>query len=239
MSQNILIKQRSAQSHQLLSLNIHKINDLFPGFAPSDFAVIYGASSSLYLTSLLCIRAQLPIQLGGLSSNVVFIDGGNTFQLYQISRLAQIHQFNPRQALDRIYISRAFTAYQMTTLIMEKMKEAVERFNAKLVVISDIAGLFLDKDIPDEEARRVYSQVMAYLQNFAREHQIILLATYLPHKNTSRNAYLQMLTCGRANVVIALKQTTYDREFALEKHPHFMLGIAEFSSDNLTLMDFM
>jgi hypothetical protein len=223
----------------LFTLNMRNITELFPGFAAGDFAVLYGSQSVLSLTSLLCVRAQLPSQLGGLSSNVVFVDGGNTFRLYQVARLAQLHQLDPRQTLERIYISRAFTAYQMTSLIMDYLKDAVERFSAKLVVISDIAGLFLDKDVPDEEARRVFSQVTAYLSNFARENQLILLAPYPPHQNGRRNLYLHALTCGRANMVIALRQTKYDREFALEKHPHFVLGSAEFPSDKLTLTEFM
>lgn len=237
MSQNTVIKTLQLQG--MFSLNMRNIDELFPGFAPGDFAVIYGSPSVTSLTSLLCVRAQLPIQLGGLSSNVIFVDGGNTFQLYQVARLAQIHQLDPRQALERIHISRAFTAYQMTALIMDYLKAAVERFNAKLVIISDIAGLFLDKDIPGEEARRVYSQVTAYLQNFARENRVILLATCPPRQSNSRSLYLHALTCGRASVVIALRQTKYDREFALEKHPHFVLGSAEFPSSNLTLTEFM
>ncbi len=237
MSQNILVKPAAKQT--LLSLNMRNVNDLFPGFAPGDFAVVYGSPSVVSLTSMLCVRAQLPSQLGGLSSSVVFIDGGNTFRLYQVSRLAQLHHLDPKQALDQIYLSRAFTAYQMTSLIMERLKEAVEKYNAKLVIISDIAGLFTDKDIPDEEATQVFNQVIAYLQNFAREKQIILVATSPPHQSSSRNDYLQMVTCQKANVVLAIKQTLYDREFTLEKHPRLMLGSAEFPSENLTLNHFL
>jgi hypothetical protein len=237
MSQNLLVKPALKQT--LFSLNMRNVNDLFPGFAPGDFAVVYGSPSVISLTSLLCVRAQLPTQLGGLSSNVVYIDGGNTFRLYQVSRLAQLHHLDPTQALDKIFLSRAFTAYQMTSLIMERLKGAVEKYNTKLVIISDIAGLFLEKDIPDEEARRVFSQIVAYLQNFARQNQIVIIATYLPRQNNSRNAYLQTVTCGKANVVLALKQTMYDREVTLEKHPRFMLGAAEFPSENLTLTDFL
>jgi hypothetical protein len=237
MSQNLLIKNPTKQA--LFSLNMQNVNDLFPGFAPGDFAVIYGSPSITSLTSLLCVRAQLPSQIGGLSSSVVYIDGGNTFRLYQISRLSQIYHLDPEQTLDHIYLARAFTAYQMTALIMERLKDAVEKYNAKLVIVSDIADLFLDKDIPDEEARRVFSQVVAYLQSFARQHQIILIATYPSRHSNSRNNYLQNVTCERANIVLALKQTMYDHEFILEKHPRFMLGTAEFPSENLTLTDFM
>jgi hypothetical protein len=112
MSQNLIVKPTMAQP--LFSLNIPDVDELFPGFTSGDFAILYGSPSVISLTSLLCIRAQLPAQLGGLGSNVVFIDGGNTFRLYKIACLAQLHHLNPRQALERIFISRAFTAYQLT-----------------------------------------------------------------------------------------------------------------------------
>ncbi len=237
MSQNLMVKPTMAQP--LFSLNMPGVDELFPGFAPGDFAVLYGSPSVISLTSLLCIRAQLPVQLGGLGSNVVFIDGGNTFRLYKIARLAQLHQLNPEQVLERIFISRAFTAHQLTSLILDKLEETVKNCNAKLVVISDIAGFFLDNDIPREEAQRVYSQIVSYLSSFARKHQIILIATYLPYSGNKRNSLLQEMTCARANTVLSFSKTEYTREVTLEKHPFFVLGTAELPSENLTLTDFM
>jgi hypothetical protein len=227
------------ESQPVLSLNMRSINQLFPGFSIGDFAVLYGSNSVLSLTSLLCVRAQLPPQLGGLGSNVVFIDGGNTFRLYQVARLARLHQLDPKQALERIYLSRAFTAYQMTALILEKLKETVKRYNAKLAIISDIADFFLDKDVPEYEARRVYSQVTAYLSSFAEENKISLIVTYPPHQKTKRNSFLQAVTLEKANVVISLNQTKYEREFVLEKHPRSILGVAELPSETLTLEHFI
>ena len=237
MYQNIVVN--TVESSPLLSLNMRNINQLFPGFSIGDFAVLYGSNSVLSLSSLLCVRAQLPPQLGGLGSNVVFVDGGNTFRLYQVARLARLHQLDPKLTLERIYLSRAFTAYQMTTLILEKLKETVKRCDAKLAIISDIAGFFLDKDVPEDEARKVYSQVTAYLSNFAEKNQIVLIATYPPHQENRRNNFLQAITCGRANVVISLRQTKYERELVLEKHPRYLSGVAEFPSETLTLEHFM
>lgn len=237
MYQSTVVKTVSSQP--LLSLNMRNINDLFPGLALGDFAVLHGSESVLSLASLLCVRAQLPVQLGGLGSNVVFVDGGNTFQLYHVARLARLHRLDPKQALERIYISRAFTAYQMTALVLEKLRETVKRYDAKLVVISDIAGFFLDKDVAEIEARRVYSQVTAYLQNFARENNVILVAAYPPHQESRRNSYLHAVTCGRASTVISLRQSRYEREFILEKHPHYVLGSAELPSETLTLDSFL
>ncbi|HUK85725.1 MAG TPA: hypothetical protein VLU95_07670, partial [Candidatus Acidoferrum sp.] len=183
--QNLIVKPTLAQP--LLSLNMTGVDELFPGFAPGDFAVLYGSPSIISSTSLLCVRAQLPTQLGGLGSNVIFVDGGNTFRLYKIARLAQLHDLNPKQVLGRIFISRAFTAYQLTSLILDKLEETVQKYNAKLVVVSDIAGYFLGDDVPHEEAVRVYSQIIGYLSSFARKHHIIIIATYLPCSENNRN----------------------------------------------------
>ncbi len=236
MLQNALIKTISPQ--MLLSLNVRNVNELFPGFSIGDFAVVHGSASVSFLTSLLCVRAQFPPQVGGLGSSVVFIDGGNTFRLYRVARLAQLHQLDPQRALERIYISRAFTAYQMTDLITEKLKAIIKKSNAKLVIISDLAGMFLDKNIQDEEARSIYRQVTTYLSNFAKENQLVLIATCPPHQDIPRNDLLQATTYQKANVIIALKQSKHKREFILEKHHNLPLGAVEFPSENLTLADF-
>jgi hypothetical protein len=235
--QNMLVRPLSPQV--LFPLNMREVKELFPGFLAGDFAVVYDSASVGFLASLLCVRSQLPVQLGGLGSKVIFVDGGNSFRLYQVARLAQLHQLDPQQALERIYISRAFTAYQMVTLITKKLKETVQKFSAKLVVIADIARMFLDKDIPEDEAYIIYRQVTTYLSNFAKENQLIIVATCPPHHDLQRYEVLQSATCGNANVSIALKQTKHRREFVLEKHPCFALGAVEFGLEDLTLADFM
>jgi hypothetical protein len=236
MSQNVIVKPMLSQP--VFPLDIRGVNEVFPGFALGDFAVLQGVSSVSTLVSLLCVKAQLPIQLGGLQSPVVFIDGGNSFDLYQVVQLAQIHNLDPKKVLDGIFISRAFTAYQVEELIMQRLKETVKKFNAKLVIISDIAGFFLDQDIPEFEAQRIFSHVTTFLSNFAREQQITVIATYPPHAETDRNKLLHTSTCSRANVVLSLRKTSYSRQFVLEKHPYLSSKVAELPLEDLKLADF-
>jgi hypothetical protein len=223
----------------VLSLNIRALDQLFSGFAEGDFAIIQGSSSATTLTSLLSVRGQLPTQLGGLNSQVVFIDGGNTLELYRIAQLARAHHLDPKQVLDNIYISRAFTAYQITALIMQKLKTTITKTDAKLVIISDLPGFFLDADLPDNEAEKVFSQVLTFLQNFAKENKIVLVTTYLPHKEDKRNTNLHKLAEAKANVILSLKQTKYAREIRLEKHPIQKLGSIELAFIHTTLTDFI
>lgn len=240
MSTNTKLKTRLSkpEPQPMLSLNMRNLNHLFPGFTIGDFALLHGSPAVTTLTTLLCVRAQLPPQLGGLGSNVVFIDGANTFRLYQITRLARLHRLNPKQVLDHIHISRAFTAYQMATLILQKLEEAAKTFNAQLVIISDLAAMFLDKDVEEEEARHIYGKVAARLSGFPKETQTIVVATYPPHLDSPRNQYLEAVTMGRANVILTLQQTKHRREIILEKHPAWTPGRAELPSQTIPLTAF-
>ncbi len=215
------------------------IDTLFPGFRGGDCAVLYGTPTVLPLSLLLAVRAQFPFQLGGLETNVVFIDGGNSFKLYQVSRIAQKHQLDPKRVLGRIYISRAFTAYQMTSLILEKLEKTVERFRSKIVIISDFAGLYLDTDVPLKEAKEVFNQLNLYLSKFAEKNHLIVLCTCLPYRDSKRGAFFKAVACGRANVVLSVKPSRFGQRFFLEKHLFFPLGYSNFPSTGLTLDRFM
>ena len=48
--QNLIAKPEMAKP--LLSLNLQGVDELFPGFTPGDFAVLYGSPSVISLTSL-------------------------------------------------------------------------------------------------------------------------------------------------------------------------------------------
>jgi hypothetical protein len=218
---------------------MENLDDVFPGFAPGDFAVLHGSPTVLPLSMLLCVRAQLPPQLGGLGTNVTFVDGGNTFRLYDVSTLAQAHELDPKGVLERIFISRAFTAYQMTSIVFDRLRETVEQHDSKLVVVSDIAGLYLDKDVPEREAKHVFSQLTLRLSRFAEKNHVTVIATYPPHYASKRSLFLKWAACGRANVVASVRPTRHSSLFVLEKHPLLPLGRAAFPSENLTLSRFM
>ncbi len=126
----------------------------------------------------------------------------------------------------------------MTSLIMDKLSEAIEATNAELAVVSDVACLFLDKEIADEESQTIYNQAIAYLAQLAKEKQIIIVATYPPHNPTKRNAALQTATNASAAIAASIKTDAYHRYFVLQKHPHYTLGSAEFLHTYTTLPEF-
>jgi hypothetical protein len=236
MYQNTILQPVSSQLR--LSLNIENIDYLFPGFMLGDFAVLHGSSAVQSLLTRLCVRAQLPYQLGGLETNVLFVDGGNSFRLYDVSSFAQACELNPREVLGRIFVSRAFTAYQLTSLIFEQLQSAAESFDSKVVILSDLAQLYLDSDVPKKEAQEVFLQLTGYLADFADKNRVILVASHPPGFWSRNSKFFKEVLCGRADVVASVKKLGDRRCFVLEKHPVFSLGKAEFPSGKVTLVDF-
>jgi len=236
--QKFIFKTELAQTTpSLLTFNIPDINGLFPGFRTGEFAVVYGPQFVTSLVSQLCVRAQMPKRTGGLESKVVFIDAASSSSLSNILETAELQNFNPKTALEKLVNIRVYTAYRLTSLIMEQLEETVKVSGAKLVVISDIAFPFLNGNVDDQEAKAVYNQIMSYLASFARKHRIIIIATYLSHESNRRNSILQEISTTKANTVLRFTKTPYTSDVELEKHSSYMLGVSEFAPDKKTLTD--
>ncbi|MFA5364663.1 MAG: hypothetical protein WC325_05715 [Candidatus Bathyarchaeia archaeon] len=209
-----------------MSLGIETVDSLFPGFSLGDFAVIHGSHTVQY-------------QLGGLKTNVLFVDGSNIFRLYDITDIAQTWELDPKQVLERIFVSRAFTAYQLVSIILEQLQTAIKKFDSKVVIISNLSQLFLDKDIPKKEAETIFSQLTDYLSDFAQKNQVILIVTHRPYAWSKRTKYFKHALCNSANVVLSIKKSNQIPHFALEKHPYLQLGKTELPSNECNLLDFI
>lgn len=189
-----------------------------------EFAALYGSPYALPLSFLLSVMAQLPADKGGFDSSVIYVDGGNTFNPYAISSAAQLRGFDPKVALERIFISRAFTAYQLSSLIFDKLKDAVEKYRSKVIIISDITSLFLDPDVPKREAVDIFNHLTMYLANFASEQKTVILTIVLPKFPSRLRTTIQTIILARANVQARLEEVRGGLRFVLEKHPHLKLG---------------
>ena len=229
----------SKESNRVLSFGIPRIDEAFPGFRKGDFAVLFGHPLCRMLSFLLSVRCQLPFKKGGLNSRVVYIDGGNTFDPYVVSAIAQEYGLEPKSVLERILISRAFTAFQLTALVFEKLEKALKRYRSKLVVVSDIAGLFFDRDVPKIEGKDIFFKMTRYLSEVTSRRRAIVVASYFPRLHSSRSLFLESVLLGRASAVIRLKESRGALKFILENHPSIRPFAIDFPSNAVTMDMFM
>jgi hypothetical protein len=206
-------------------------SDVFSFFELGDFVVLHGDAIS-FMTSSLAILSQLPTNEDGLGSSVVLIDGGNRFNPYLIAKIAQSYDLDAKSVMKNIFVSRAFTAYQFSFLILEKLEHFLRRKRSKLLVISDITSLFLDEDIPTMEATLLFMKVCAKLSSITSRRELIIMANYFPRKICERSLFFEAILFGRLNVLIKLQEKGQSLSFALEEHHCIDQSIMDFTTDN-------
>jgi hypothetical protein len=159
------------------------------GFAPGQLAVLQGEVSHR-LSLLFCAVATLPPPQG-FDSDVVFVDGGNLFDPSQISCQSIAFEGEKERAQNRIHLSRAFTHHQLSSLIREKLPYALEKYKAKLAVVSDITLLYCDPDVRGErEALELFKGDISSLSKLAKRKEALVLATVLRSRNQNMESLL-------------------------------------------------
>jgi len=227
------------KSNRALAIGIPKIDEAFPGFQRSNFAVLFGHSTCKRLLFLLCVRSQLSWKKGGLNSPVTYVDGGNTFDPYAVSAVAREYGLEPKSVLEKIFVSRAFTAYQLSALVFEKLEETLKRHRSKVVIIADITGLFLDRDVPKTEGRTLFTKMTTCLSELASTRRAVIVASCFPRRASSRSTFLESVLLGRATTRIKLKEWRGVLKFVLENHPTLNPVAIDFSSTPVRVDMFM
>jgi len=153
--------------------------------------------------------------------------------------IAQEHGLGPRSVLKRIFISRAFTAYQLTALVLDRLEEALKRYRSKLVLIPNITELFLDRDVPRREAEDIFKKMTQRLSNLASKRRVGIVASHILRRYSRRSLFLKSVLFGNATIVMGVKEIKGVLKFVLENHPKILPFTINFPSDIVTMDIFM
>ncbi len=204
-----------------LQLGIAELDQLLGEIELGSFTVFYGTWAAHTLIEELCLRSANPNEASGQRTTVLYVDGGNLFDLYELADLASKLKLNRDEVLRQVYVVRAFTCYQLATIILQKLTERVEALNPKLIVIANPLELFCDPDVDEIEAKNAISQISRFLAQLSTLYQVPVIATCPPsrEKQDAPRWGLNQLFTRHAHVVIQFLESK-DRTIArLVKHP--------------------
>jgi len=118
------VKFVNARSLFGLPSGINFVDSLVGGLTSDAVALFRGSNLPLLIAERYCVKVQLPENLGGLDSRALFIDAGNSFDIYLFTSIAREYELDFDRTLNRLIISRAFTPYELLQLV-GKEAEAV------------------------------------------------------------------------------------------------------------------
>ena len=140
-------------------------------FAPGEATLFVGPSRAveplLELLYVGCVRA------GG---RVSLLEGSNRFHPYRVGERARSLGLDPGEALEQIRLARAFTGYQMATLVDGWAREA-RRSRPTLLVAHDVPSMFFESEFPAEERTPLLRHVAESLAAVVRSTRLPMLVT--------------------------------------------------------------
>ncbi|HUI64650.1 MAG TPA: hypothetical protein VL126_07405 [Bacteroidota bacterium] len=151
----------------------------FKSAPPGKLYCLHG-SAGVFRTSL---AAAAHVLLNGMP--VTLVDGTNRFDLYYLAefarknagRLPDGRQIRPADFLDNIFVSRAFTCYQMEAVITERLPAFVRRRGSPVVIIFGLLDTFYDDQAPLFEVKAGLRRIVEALRRMREANVAVLLAS--------------------------------------------------------------
>jgi hypothetical protein len=178
-----------------LTFDIEKIDSSI-SLSTADCLCIIGEERK-YTNSILmrlCVRALISKRQGGFeSTNVIFIDAGNDSDFYQCVNFARQYGLNIKKVLQSIMITRAFTIYQLTDLLIYELPRIIQQLDSRVIVIADLLRLFiLDPNIDHNEAIFLIKEIVNSIKKTL--HNTLVVVSFQPqHHDHKSNAYHKIL----------------------------------------------
>ena len=138
---------------------------------------------------------------------IALVDGTNRFDPYYIAefarRTAGRQNVAPEQLLERIFVARAFTCYQMEATITERLPVFAERRGTPIIIIFGLLDTFYDEQAPLFEVKASIQRILASLQRLKRQHYSVMLASQeMKLASRERNALFPKLKSAMDEVFV-------------------------------------
>lgn len=112
---------------------------------------------------------------------------GNRFDVHAIARCLCRHTEALEPALKRIHLARAFTCYQVLSLLRQ------HRDADRATIITDLPDLFYDESAPQEERLKLFQDCLDELKHLSRDVQTLVTASPALHLHPQQEAFLALL----------------------------------------------
>ncbi len=106
----------------------------------SEFYGEWGSGKTQFVHQL-AVNVQRPPEDGGLNGEVVIIDTENTFRPERITQMADAVGIDPKEALAKIHVARAFNSHHQM-LLVEKATELAKTRPIRLLVVDSLTAHF-------------------------------------------------------------------------------------------------
>jgi hypothetical protein len=160
---------------------------------------------------------------------MTLVDGTNRFDVYYIAdfarRLADRQPYGehrtPEQFLENIFISRAFTCFQMEAVITDRLPVFLDARRSPVAIIFGLLDTYYDEQAPFYEVKASLQRVIEALHALKQQNISVLLASLdLRPASKERNVLFPTLAAAMDNVYAVAEED--GRTKILDQHPQLL-----------------
>ena len=170
---------------------IAELDRLCGGFKAGELTLVDGNSNLIAdLPHQLCVNTYQTFR-----SETIYIDAGMCANPYQIARYARILELDQQEVLQNVVMSRAFTVYQLSTIIQELLEPMIQKCSPRTLLIGMLPALYHDLEVSPQEAQTLLSQDLEKIQQLTTNYNLITVCTNLdampltPSKGLGKTLY--------------------------------------------------
>jgi len=197
----------------IVSSGIPDLDDLLGGFKAGETTLVDGNSSLIEdLPNQLCVNTYRTFH-----SETIYIDGGMCANPYRIARYARMLELEQQDVLENVVMSRAFTVYQLSTLVHEMLEPMIQKRSPRTLIIGMLPALYLDSEVPVREAQALLSLDLQKIQDLTARYQLITVFTNLDVMPLSPSRGLGKTLYESVNEIVRMKQFEHCTSLELVK----------------------
>ena len=181
---------------------VKELDDLISGFKSGEITFIDGNSSLISnIPNQICVNTYRMFHC-----NVIYIDGGMCTNPYKISQYARKMETDQREVLEHVFVSRAFTVYQLTTLIQERLEDIIIRYKPRVLIIGSFPILYFDSDVDSKEAQVLLRNNLHRIKEFTTRYGLVTIFTSYGSSVLSNFRNVCNILFDGADEVVLMKQ---------------------------------
>jgi hypothetical protein len=124
---------------------------------------------------------------------VAVIDAALAFEVTAIAAYAQARRVPPERFLRHIFIARAFTCYQVATLLCERLDPLLAAQQVGLVILLGPCTTFFDENVPFKDAFLLFQRLLGKLADLCAHGPLLLMTQGLDGYRRRRMLFVREL----------------------------------------------
>ena len=186
----------------MVKSGITELDRLQGGFKAGEITFLDGNSKLISdLPNQICVNTYRTFH-----SDTIYIDGGMCANPYKIDRYARMMEVDQRETLEHVKTSRAFTVYQLSTLLQDKLEPLIEKHRPRTLIIGMFPRLFFDPDISTRESQVLLKNILKKIRELTQKYGLVTVFTNLDSTQMSNSRNLRNMLYPAVDEIIRMKQ---------------------------------